>query len=478
MRIKPPLFTRTKAEEDPKNLIDGLQKVFRIMHATETEATEFGAFQLQDVAHIWYESWEQSRGEDALPTNWDEFVDAFLDHFMPIKVREAKVMKFERLRQNDMTVQNYYLKFVSLSRYAPHMVPDLWEAMVRRFVLGLKPELHRDANTAAQNDKMTISKILAFVQGNEAELKEAEALQKQKDREFSKRAKSSGNFNQAGARQFFKNKLSGPTLSTASSPVPKFLNDKKHSFRPTGSYSQASVGRQGTETRGDVVTGMIIVFTYDVYALMDPGSTLSYVTPFIAKKYGMEPEKLREPFEVSTPVGESVVARRIYRGCLVMIYHRRTIADLVELEMVDFDVIIGIDWLKSYYATVCCRTKILRFEFPNEPVIKWEGNSIVPRGRLISYLKARKMISKGYIYRLVRVRYSDAQAPALQSVSVFNEFPEVFPEDFFGVPPDRKIDFGIDLLPDTQLISILPYKMARVERIKSLVERLLDKGIY
>ncbi|XP_059294511.1 probable LRR receptor-like serine/threonine-protein kinase At1g74360 [Lycium ferocissimum] len=70
-------FTGTKAEEDPQNYRDGMQKVFLIMHATEIEAAEFGAFQLQDVAHIWYESWEQSQGEYAPPATRDEFVDAF-----------------------------------------------------------------------------------------------------------------------------------------------------------------------------------------------------------------------------------------------------------------------------------------------------------------------------------------------------------------------------------------------------------------
>ncbi|XP_060170689.1 uncharacterized protein LOC132601629 [Lycium barbarum] len=118
---------------------------------------------------------------------------------MPFEVREAKATEFENLRQNDMTVQDYYLKFVSLYRHAPHVVSDM-RAMVRRFVLKLKLRFHRDANTAAQNDRMTISKILAFVQANETRLKEEEALQKQKDREFNKRAKSAGNFSQRGCQ--------------------------------------------------------------------------------------------------------------------------------------------------------------------------------------------------------------------------------------------------------------------------------------
>ena len=44
MRMKPPAFTGSKKEEDPQNFIDGLQKIFRVMHATDTEAAELGAF--------------------------------------------------------------------------------------------------------------------------------------------------------------------------------------------------------------------------------------------------------------------------------------------------------------------------------------------------------------------------------------------------------------------------------------------------
>ena len=90
-------------------------------------------------------------------------------------------------------------------------------------------------------------------------------------------------------------------------------------------------------------------------------------------------------------------------------------------------------------------------------------------GRFISYLKARKMISKGYFYHLVRVKDSSSESPTLESVPVVNEFPEVFPDDLPGVPPEREIDFGIDFLPNTQPISIPPYRMAPAE-LKELKE--------
>ncbi|KAH0730003.1 hypothetical protein KY289_001191 [Solanum tuberosum] len=71
------------------------------------------------------------------------------------------------------------------------------------------------------------------------------------------------------------------------------------------------------------------------------------------------------------------------------------------------------------------------------------------------------------------VRDVDSEIHSLESVPVVNEFPDVFPNDLPGIPPKREIDFGIDLLSDTQSISILPYRMAPTE-LKELKEQLKD----
>ncbi|XP_070022649.1 uncharacterized protein [Nicotiana sylvestris] len=128
--------------------------------------------------------------------------------------------------------------------------------------------------------------------------------------------------------------------------------------------------RQTVEASPDIVTGILTVQSHDVYALINPGSTLSYVTPFVTMEFGIELEQLHEPFSVSTPVGESILATRAYRSCVVMVRGRDTIVDLIELGMVDFDVIMGMDWLYSCFAKLDCRTRTMRLEFPNDPVVE------------------------------------------------------------------------------------------------------------
>ena len=104
----------------------------------------------------------------------------------------------------------------------------------------------------------------------------------------------------------------------------------------------------------------------------------------------------------------------MYRNSIVTVCVHDTLSYLVEIDMVDFDVIMGMDWLSSYYATVDFRTNIVHFKFPKEVVLEWKGNIGDPSDKFVSYLKAKKMISKGYICNLVRVKNGDAEPPTLQ----------------------------------------------------------------
>lgn len=210
-------------------------------------------------------------------------------------------------------------------------------------------------------------------------------------------------------------------------------------------------------------TGMLRVFHLDVYLFLDLGSNLTYVTLLAAVTFQVGPEILSQPISVSTLMGESVVDRRVFREFPITILHKILLAYLIELEMVDFDIILGMDLLHLCCASIDYCTLMVKFQFPDEVIFEWEGSSVFPKGCFVSYFKARKLISKGCIYHLVRFKDTKSEVPIVQSVWVVNKFLEVLPKDLPKVPLDRERKFGIDLLLDTQPISIPSYRMAPAE---------------
>ena len=74
---------------------------------------------------------------------------------------------------------------------------------------------------------------------------------------------------------------------------------------------------------------MIKTFIFYVYALLDSGTSLSFETPYDANQFKILPKKLCEPFCVFMPVGESILAERVYHDCQVSINHKNTMTNLV-----------------------------------------------------------------------------------------------------------------------------------------------------
>ncbi|XP_070019806.1 uncharacterized protein [Nicotiana sylvestris] len=168
----------------------------------------------------------------------------------------------------------------------------------------------------------------------------------------------------------------------------------------------------------------------------------------------------------------------VYRLCVVTIGGLDMRLDFLRLSMVDFDLILGMDWLSSCHAILDCHAKTVTLAMPSLPRIKWRGSLDYAPSRVISYLKAQWMVGKGILAYLAFLGDVGADTPPTKFVSVVKDFPVVFRADLPGMPPNRDIDFGIDLVPSTRTISIPSYCMAPAEykELKEQLYKLLDKG--
>ena len=97
---------------------------------------------------------------------------------------------------------------------------------------------------------------------------------------------------------------------------------------------------------------------------------------------------------------------------------------------------------------------------------------------LINAMTAWKMLRKGYQGYLAFVVDRRPERTRLEDIPIVKEFPDVFPDDLSGLPPDRAIEFVIELVPGTEPISIPPYRMvpAELKELKVQLEEFLRNG--
>ena len=65
-----------------------------------------------------------------------------------------------------------------------------------------------------------------------------------------------------------------------------------------------------------------------------------------------------------------MVVNRVYKGCPIFLPNRVILVDLIEHDILDFDVILGMDCLHYCFASIEFRTRIVEFQFPNEPIFE------------------------------------------------------------------------------------------------------------
>ena len=97
---------------------------------------------------------------------------------------------------------------------------------------------------------------------------------------------------------------------------------------------------------------------------------------------------------------------------------------------------------------------------------------------MISAMQARRLLRKGCEAFLSLVLDSKRGQIELENILVVKDFPDVFPEELPGIPPEREVDLSIEILLGTIPTSRAPYKMAsiKLKELKIQLQELLDKG--
>ncbi|RVW67380.1 Transposon Ty3-G Gag-Pol polyprotein [Vitis vinifera] len=381
------------------------------------------------------------------------FMEAFYKKYFPDSVRRQKVGEFIRLEQGDMTVAQYEAKFTELSRFSPQLIATEEEKALNPYSREDNEELHQYREQQRKRNRSD------GAHGNQAQRRSTSGRNQNK-------GKAAQNLDGAcptcgkkhGGRPCYRE--TGACFGCGKQghlirDCPenrKFIigkpkeENKEDKQKPKAQGRVFAMTHRDAQATSDVVTGTLRIHTLFARVLIDPGSTHSFVSVSFAGLLGLPVASMDFDLIVATPVGDSVVASRMLRN-------------------------------SSYHASVDCFEKRVTFSIPGQPKFSFEGKHVDKPLRMISALRASSLLKKGCQGFLASVVSNESDLK-LEDIPIVKEYPDVFPEDLPGLPPEREVEFTIDLVPGTGPMSKAPYRMAPVElkELKVQLQELLDKG--
>ena len=197
-------------------------------------------------------------------------------------------------------------------------------------------------------------------------------------------------------------------------------------------------------------------------------------TASVVIELGLEVEALEDPLYVSSPLGIRARIRMICHGCELEILGILLTVDLRVMDMSEFDVILGMDWLTAYRVIIDCEHRRVTAYAQDGTRVVFQGDKHDIFPQTVYESRCQGQLA-GWLASLT---LEDEVRPALDLPRVTYEYEDVFPNELPGLPPQRVVDFGIELHPGTSPISMTPYKMAPVElqELRVQLQALLDKG--
>ncbi|XP_073061744.1 uncharacterized protein [Primulina eburnea] len=213
--------------------------------------------------------------------------------------------------------------------------------------------------------------------------------------------------------------------------------------------------------------------------LIDTGAMHSFMSAIFMRSLGIAP--IFEPlqYNIVFPLGDVICPTSMMKACPIQVNEETLFSDLIVIPTIEFDVLLGMDWISSHRAIIDCVEKMVRFpiEEGDNKVFKCSGTMLDTS--FISFLKVNKMLLKGCQGFLESVMdVSKEYNMDVNDIEIVREYSDVFVDDVPGFPSDREVEFVIDFEPGNSRISKAPYRMAPTEmkELKNQLQELLDKG--
>jgi hypothetical protein len=231
-------------------------------------------------------------------------------------------------------------------------------------------------------------------------------------------------------------------------------NTASRNTRKTGRvyYTQVATTPEGEP----VMMGTFLVANHPALILFDSGASHTFISKKFVKKHYIPYTESREGFKIHSPGGQ-IFTKEVAYQVPVTLAGQDFPTSMIVLKGQDIDVILGMNWLAQHKAILNTDLRTIRLSYGQEEI-------------LLSIPIAIPAKPIGRIY--------EAIVPEIKDIPVVCEFPDVFPEHLPGLPPERDVEFVIELKPGTAPISRRSYRMPPNElaELKTQLQDLLEKG--
>jgi hypothetical protein len=204
-----------------------------------------------------------------------------------------------------------------------------------------------------------------------------------------------------------------------------------------------------------VLTGTFSINDTPVKILFDSGATHSFISENLLGKLGLMGSHTKSAYKIITP-GGNISSHILAFGVPLKLGSKNIQSNLITINLEGMDVILGMDWMTQHKVVLDISDRIVAI---NSPMV----------GHTTLYLPFKDGTDSCAYVTIISL---------LDEIPVVCEYPDVFPDELPGMPPDRDVEFVIELQPGTAPIFKRPYRMPPKElaELKNQLQELLGKG--
>jgi hypothetical protein len=204
-----------------------------------------------------------------------------------------------------------------------------------------------------------------------------------------------------------------------------------------------------------IMTGIFLVFNQPALILFDSGASHSFISQKFSAKCQLPFYHTKGSFMIATPGGK-IATNQLNRNVPISMGSKIFKTTLLIFGLEGMDFILGADWMTQHRVVLDVAARALEVRSRTSE-------------DLVLYLPSQDCTRS--------CAFAMMESP-LKKILVVCEYADVFPDELPGMPPDRDIEFAIELQPRTTPISKRPYRMppAELAELKKQLQELLDKG--